>query len=59
MFESHPDPGFVLSSKEIEGSNNIGEIWYEFSIEVGESSEESYGFDGSGRIPGLDSIKFL
>ena len=60
LLESSPDPRFILSSEEVEKSNDVGEIWYKFSIEVGESGKGPYGFNRSGGIhPGSDSIKFL
>ena len=59
LLQSRPDPRFVLSSEEIEGGDNVREVWYEFSVEVGKSCEGSYGFDGSGGFPGSDSIQFL
>ena len=59
LLQLHPDPGFVLSSEEIEGGDDVQEVWYEFSVEVGESCEGSYGFNGSRGIPGSDSIQFL
>ena len=47
MFESfkglllklHPDPGFSFASEQVEGGNNVGEVWYEFPIKVCKSSE--------------------
>ena len=59
LLQSCPDPGFILSSEEIERGNDVQEVWYEFSVEVGKPCEGSYGFDGSGGIPGLDSVQFL
>ena len=50
LLQSHPDPGFILSSEEIEGGNNVQEVWYEFSVEVGKSCKGSYGFNGRGRF---------
>ena len=57
--QSRPNPGFILLSEEIEGGDNIREVWYEFSVEVGKSYEELYGFNGSGEFPGSDSVQFL
>ena len=59
LLQSHPNPRFVLLSEEIEGSNDVREVWYEFSVEVGKSCERSYGFDRSGGFPGSDSVQFL
>ena len=59
LLQSHPDPGFILSSEEIEGGNNVQEVWYEFAVEVGKSCERLYGFDGSGGFPGSNGVQFL
>ena len=59
LLQSRPDPGFILSSEEIEGGNDVQEVWYEFSVEVGKPCEGLYGFDRSGGFPGLDSIQLL
>ena len=59
LLQSHPNPRFILLSEEIEGGDDIREVQYEFSVEVGKSYEELYGFDGSGGFPGSDSVQFL
>ena len=59
LLQSHPNPGFVFLGEEIEGGDNVQEVWYEFLVEVGKSCERSYGFDGSGGFPGSDSVQFL
>ena len=59
LLQSRPNPGFVFLGEEIEGGDDVQEVRYEFSVEVGKSCERSYGFDGSGGFPGSDSIQFL
>ena len=56
LLQSRPNPRFILSSEEIEGGDNVREVWYEFLVEVGKSCERLYGFDGSGGFPGSDSV---
>ena len=59
LLQSRPNPRFILLSEEIEGSDNVQDVWYEFLVEVGKSCERLYGFDRSGGFPGSDSIQFL
>ena len=42
-----PDPRFIHSSEKVERGNNVGEVRYEFSVEVGKT-EGLYGFNKVG-----------
>lgn len=53
-----PDPRLILSSEKVERGNNVGEVRYEFSVEVGKT-EGLYGFNKVGGFPRSDSVKLL
>ena len=59
LLQSRPNSGFILLSEEIEGGDDVQEVWYEFSVEVGKSCEGSYGLDRSGGFPESHGIQFL
>ena len=39
LLKLSPGPGFSLSSEQVEGGDNVGEIWDKFPVKIGESSE--------------------
>ena len=39
LLKSSPDPGFSLMSEQVKGSDNVGEIWNEFPVEVHKPGE--------------------
>ena len=39
LLELGPHPGFPFASKQVEGGNDVGEIWDEFPVEIGQSGE--------------------
>ena len=39
LLELGPHPGFPFASEQVEGGNNVGEIWNEFPVEIGKFSE--------------------
>ena len=45
LLELGPHPGFPFASEQVEGGNNVGEIWDEFPIEVGKSGERPNSLD--------------
>lgn len=59
LLELSPDLRFILLSKKVERSNNVGEVEEEFLVEVGKTDEGLLCFEGGRKIPGLDGIEFL
>ena len=45
LLELGPNPGFPFASEQVKGGDNVREIWNEFPIKVGESSERPDSFD--------------
>ena len=45
LLELGPYPGFSLASEEVEGGDDVGEVWNEFPVEIGESSERPNSLD--------------
>ena len=51
LLEGCPSPWLVLSSEEVEGGDDMGEIGNEFVIEIGKSKERKNAFDKGRRFP--------
>ena len=45
LLELGPHPGFPFASEQVEGGNNVGEVWDEFPVEIGKSGEWPNAFD--------------
>ena len=45
LLELGPHLGFPFVSEQVEGGDNVGEIWDEFPVEIGKSGEQSNSLD--------------
>ena len=53
LLELGPHPGFSFVSEQVEGSDNVREVWDELPVKVCKSGERLDSFDRGGRFPFL------
>ena len=58
MLEVGPDPWLILSSKEVEQGDNMGEVRDKFAIKVRKSKKRANTFDRGGGFPFLNGREF-
>ena len=59
LLELGPHPGFPFASEQLEGTDNVREVWDELPVKVCKSGERLDSFDQGGGSPFLYGFQLL